>query len=41
MTEPELYDLEKDIAQKNNLASQYPEKVKAMTAALEAVRNRK
>ncbi len=40
-TEPELYDLEKDIAQKNNLASQYPERVKAMTAALEAVRNQK
>lgn len=38
VTEPELYDLKNDVAQKNNLASQYPDKVKAMTAALEAVR---
>lgn len=38
VTEPELYDLKNDVAQKNNLAKQYPDKVKAMTAALEAVR---
>lgn len=41
ITEPELYDLKKDVAQKNNLAKQYPEKVKTMTAQLEAVRNNK
>ena len=38
MTEPELYDLKKDVAQKNNLAKQYPEKVKELTAELEAVK---
>lgn len=40
-TEPELYDLKNDIAQKHNLAKQYPEKVRAMTAALEAIRKNK
>ncbi len=39
MTEPELYDLKNDVAQKHNLAKQYPEKVEALTAELEAVRN--
>lgn len=37
MTEPELYDLKNDVAQKHNPAKQYPEKVEA---ELEAVRNR-
>lgn len=38
VTEPELYDLKNDIAQKHNLAKHYPKKVRAMTAALEEAR---
>ena len=38
MTEPELYDLKNDIAQKHNLAKQKTEKVEALTAEQEAVR---
>lgn len=40
-TEPELYDLKNDVAQEHNLAKQYPEKVKAMTAHLEEIRGGK
>ena len=32
----ELYDLEKDLGEKNDLAKQYPDKVKEMKAALDA-----
>lgn len=38
ITEPELYNLQKDVGQETNLAKQYPEKVRAMTAELEAIR---
>ena len=41
MTEPELYNLKKDVAQKNNIAAQYPKRVGEMTAKLEQVRNNK
>lgn len=40
MTEAELYDLKNDVAQKHNIATQHPEKVKTMTAKLEAVKNK-
>jgi hypothetical protein len=32
----ELYDLEKDLGEKNDLSKQYPEKVKALSEALDA-----
>jgi arylsulfatase A len=35
---PQLYDLSKDIGEKNNLADKYPAKVKAMAAELEKIR---
>ena len=41
MTAPELYDLKKDVAQKHNIAAQYPKRVQEMTAKLEQVRNNK
>jgi arylsulfatase A-like enzyme len=36
---PQLYDLSKDIGEKNNVADKYPAKVKAMAAELEKVRD--
>lgn len=36
--EPQLYNLLDDMGERNNLASQYPEKVKELTALLEQVR---
>ncbi|HPG10313.1 MAG TPA: arylsulfatase [Chitinophagaceae bacterium] len=38
--EPQLYDLNSDIGEKNNLAKQYPEKVKAMQAMLEKIKEK-
>lgn len=38
--EPQLYDLKKDPSEQNNLALQYPEKVKELAALLEIVRKR-
>ncbi|MGN6490637.1 MAG: sulfatase-like hydrolase/transferase [Agriterribacter sp.] len=38
--EPQLYDLSKDLGEKNNLAAQYPEKVKELAALLEQIRNK-
>jgi arylsulfatase A-like enzyme len=35
---PQLYNLTKDPAEKNNLAAQYPERVKAMTSKLERIK---
>ncbi|NIJ51654.1 sulfatase family protein [Dyadobacter arcticus] len=35
---PQLYDLSKDIGEKDNLADKYPAKVKAMSAELERIR---
>jgi arylsulfatase A len=35
---PQLYDLGKDIGEKNNIAAQYPEKVKEMAAELERLK---
>jgi arylsulfatase A-like enzyme len=32
----ELYDLEKDFGERNDLSKQYPEKVKSLTEALDA-----
>lgn len=37
VTEPELYNLKKDVGQKNNVAVKYPERVKAMSAKLKEV----
>ena len=37
---PQLYDLSKDIGEKNNVADQYPEKVKELQALLMQERNR-
>lgn len=39
-TEPQLYDLSKDIGEKNNLAKQYPEKIAALKKLLEEIKNR-
>ena len=39
--DPQLYDLKNDIGEKNNLAAQYPEKVKVLTALLSSIRQRK
>lgn len=41
MTEPELYQLKKDVAQQHNLAARYPKRVEEMTAKLEKVRENK
>ncbi len=38
---PQLYDLTKDPSEKNNLAVQFPGKVKELAALLETIRNRK
>ncbi|RPE14178.1 arylsulfatase [Chitinophaga lutea] len=37
-TEPQLYDLKKDIGEQQNIAAQFPEKVKAMAAELERLK---
>ena len=36
--QPQLYDLSKDIAEKNNLAADYPDRVKAMLEHLQQIR---
>ena len=36
--QPQLYDLSADVAERNNLAAQHPEKVQAMRAELERIR---
>lgn len=36
--EPQLYDLKTDIGEKNNVAAQYPAKVKELAALLEAIK---
>jgi hypothetical protein len=36
---PELYNLAEDIGETNNLAKEYPEKVKELTALLQRVRS--
>lgn len=36
--EPQLYNLKKDIGEKNNLAQQYPDKVKELATLLEVIR---
>jgi hypothetical protein len=36
--QPQLYDLSKDIAEKNNLAAEYPDRVKAMMDHLQRIR---
>jgi arylsulfatase A-like enzyme len=38
--EPQLYNLKKDIGEKENLAAQYPEKIKEMQQLLEAIKNK-
>jgi len=35
--EPQLYDLSEDIGEKNNVAAQYPDRVRAMTVALDRI----
>ena len=40
-SEPQLYDLAADIGQRENLASAHPERVRAMGALLEAIRDRR
>jgi len=37
--ESQLYDLSKDIGEKNNLAAQYPDRVKAMADRLAKIRS--
>lgn len=37
--QPQLYDLEKDPGEKNNLASRHPDKVKELAALLQKIRN--
>jgi arylsulfatase A-like enzyme len=37
---PQLYDLKKDLGEKNNVAAQYPEKVKEMAATLQSIREK-
>lgn len=39
-TEPQLYDLSEDIGETRNLAAQYPDLVKELTAELERIKNR-
>jgi arylsulfatase A-like enzyme len=36
--EPQLYDLSQDLAEQNNLAAEYPERVEKMAAVLEQIR---
>jgi arylsulfatase A-like enzyme len=36
--QPQLYDLSKDLGEKNNVAAEHPDRVKAMTAALERIK---
>lgn len=38
--QPQLYDLSKDLGETNNLAAQYPDKVKELAALLEQMRNK-
>jgi arylsulfatase A-like enzyme len=38
---PQLYDLNKDIGEKNNLAEKYPEKVKELSALLEKIKQKR
>lgn len=38
--DPQLYDLEKDPSERNNLAKKYPAKVKELVALLESIRNK-
>lgn len=38
---PQLYNLNNDIGEKNNLASQYPEKVKEMEALMKSIKEKK
>jgi arylsulfatase A-like enzyme len=38
--QPQLYDLAADIGEKNNVAAQYPDRVRAMTAELDRIRAR-
>ncbi|WP_298741236.1 arylsulfatase [uncultured Chitinophaga sp.] len=38
--QPQLYDLRNDLAEKNNLASRHPERVKTMAARLEALQQK-
>jgi arylsulfatase A len=38
--QPQLYDLTNDIGEKNNLAGQYPEKVKEMAALLKKIKDK-
>ena len=37
-SEPQLYNLATDLAERTNLAAQYPERVAAMTATLDRIR---
>jgi arylsulfatase A-like enzyme len=39
-TEPQLYNLNKDVGEKNNLAAQYPEKVKELSALLKTIKEK-
>lgn len=39
--ESQLYDLKVDPSEKNNLAKQYPGKVKELAALLESIKNKK
>ncbi len=39
--EPQLYNLKTDIGEQNNLANQYPEKVKELAALLDKIKNEK
>jgi arylsulfatase A-like enzyme len=39
-TEPQLYDLAADIGEKKNLATEHPDRVKQMEAALQKIKNR-
>lgn len=41
LSEPQLYDLSKDIAEKNNLAKQFPARVKELSELLELEKNKK
>jgi arylsulfatase A-like enzyme len=36
---PQLYDLRADVGEKQNIAAQHPDKVKAMAAELERLKN--
>jgi arylsulfatase A-like enzyme len=37
---PQLYDLSKDPSERNNLASQYPDKIKALAEILLQIKNK-